>query len=452
MVGRGRSRGSKYSWERWLEAVLVFLAVGLLPKKTFAQGTTPVLTLKQSIEIALERNLDVKVAEEEIAAAREQEKQALTNFLPKFSVDYGYRRPSETSITSGGVTFETTDSNQWSLDGTIQQPLFTGFANLSIYQLAKLGLDVAEIEFERARLDLILQVKEAYFDVIGSERLIDVAEQSVRQLEEGVRVAKNFYKVGISPKIDVLDAEVRLAEAERGLIEAKNALGVAMARFNNVLRFPIDKPVAVEDILFTEPYMGTYESSVAIALQHRPELLAAENTVARAQQEVTLAKSEYYPTVTWSLKYYRRGDTPTVDGSEFTDREFWETGATATWTFFEWGRTRYAASERRVRVRQAEQILEKVKDSIRLEVKTAFLTLQSAEEAVKVAEKSIESAEENFRISGERYKEQVATATEVLDAQTRLTQARVNYTTALVALNLTYARLIRAMGQEEEPN
>jgi outer membrane protein TolC len=58
----------------------------------------------------------------------------------------------------------------------------------------------------------------------------------------------------------------------------------------------------------------------------------------------------------------------------------------------------------------------------------------------------------HFRISGERYEEQVATATEVLDAQTRLTRARVNYTTALVAFNLTRARLVRAMGLEEEPN
>jgi outer membrane protein len=431
---------------------VVIVLLGLLPKKTSAQTTTPVLTLKQSIEIALERNLDVKVAEEEIAAAREQEKQALTNFLPKFSVDYGYTRPSETSITFGGVTFENTDSDQWRLDGTIQQPLFTGFANLSIYQLAKLGLDVAEIEFETSRLDIVLLVKEAYLGILRAERLIDVAEQAVKQLQEGVRVAKNFYKVGISPKIDVLDAEVRLAEAERGLIEAKNELGVAVARFNTILRRPIDTPVAVEDILFTESYKRSYESSASIALQNRPELLAASNQLASAQKEVTLAKSDYYPTITWSLNYYRRGDTPTVDGSEFTDREFWETGARATWTFFEWGKTRYAASERRVRVRQAEQTLEKVKDEVRLEVKTAYLTLQSADKAVKVAEKSIESAEENFRISGERYKEQVATATEVLDAQTRLTRARVNYTTALVAFNLARARLIRAMGLEAEPN
>ena len=250
----------------------------------------------------------------------------------------------------------------------------------------------------------------------------------------------------------MLDAEVRLAEAERELIIATNDLQVAVAQFNTVLRWPLDKPVAVEDILSTESYGKTYESSEATALRNRPELLAAKNNVASAQKEVTLAKSDYYPTLTWSLNYFRRGDTPAVNGSPFVDREFWEAGATATWTFFEWGKTRYAASERRVRVRQTEQILEKVKDDIRLEVKTAFLNLQSADKAVRVAAKSIESAEENFRISGERYEEQVATATEVLDAQTRLTRARVNYTTALVAFNLARARLVRAMGLEKEPN
>ncbi len=69
-----------------------------------------------------------------------------------------------------------------------------------------------------------------------------------------------------------------------------------------------------------------------------------------------------------------------------------------------------------------------------------------------MAKKSVESAEENFRISQERYREQVATATEVLDAQTRLTEARTNYTNSLVVFNLEQARLLRAMGLEEEPH
>ncbi len=451
MVWRDRSLGRESPSKWWLAAVLLFAAIGLLSQETTAQRTATVLTLKQSINIALERNLDIKVAQEDIEAARQQRKEAATNFLPKFSLEYGYTRPNENSVIIGGVTFENTDTDQWRLDGTIEQPLFTGFANLSNYQLAKLGLDVANIQFERTRLDLILLVKEAYLGILGSKRLVEVEEQSVRQLQEGVRVARNFYKVGLSPKIDVLDAEVRLAEAERDLITTSNDLLVAKANFNTILRQPIDTPVEVEDILSTGPYKKTYESSAKIALRHRPELLEAEANVARADREVKLVKSDYYPTITWSLNYHRRGDTPGVNGSEFTDREFWEAGAQATWTFFEWGRTRYATSQQRARLRQSEQVLEKVKDTIRLEVKTAFLTLEAAEKAVKVAEKSIESAEENFRISGERYKEQVATATEVLDAQTRLTRSRTNYTTALVAFNLAWARLVRAMGLDAAP-
>ncbi|MGD8758164.1 MAG: TolC family protein, partial [Deltaproteobacteria bacterium] len=60
-----------------------------------------------------------------------------------------------------------------------------------------------------------------------------------------------------------------------------------------------------------------------------------------------------------------------------------------------------------------------------------------------------ESAEENFRISKERYKEQVATATEVLDAQTRLTEAKTNHTRVLAEFNVALARLVRAMGTDE---
>jgi outer membrane protein len=451
MVWQGGHSGGKGIDLRGLVILVLGFALGLLPQKTHAQEKTPVLTLNQSIEIALERNLDVLVAKEEIEAARQQQKGAKTNFLPKFSLEYGYLRPSETEITFGGVTFQNTDSNQWHLTSTVEQPLFVGFENLSTYQLAKLGLDVAQIQLQRSRLDIILAVKEAYFGILTAAKLLDVANQSVRQLQEGVRVAESFYRVGLSPKIDLLDAEVRLAESERDVIRATNDLKVAKAHFNTILRQPIDTPVEVEDILSLTSYDRSYENSEQTALKNRPELQEADKNVARAEKEITLAKSDYYPDVKWSLNYFRRGDDPSVNGSVFTDRENWETGAVATWTFFEWGKTRHAASERRVRLRQAEDVREKVKDGVRLEVKTAFLGLQAAEKAVKVAEKSIESAEENFRISGERYEEQVATATEVLDAQTRLTQSKTNYTTALAAFNVTRARLTRAMGLEDDP-
>jgi len=90
--------------------------------------------------------------------------------------------------------------------------------------------------------------------------------------------------------------------------------------------------------------------------------------------------------------------------------------------------------------------LQELKDNIRLEVKDAYLLLREAEKNIQVTRTAIAQAEENFRINEERYKQQVATSTDVLDAQTLLTRARSNYFNALSDYNISWAKLERAMG------
>jgi outer membrane protein len=440
-----------------LRAVRLFFLVAAVVMHTAVtpeagvQGGPPLLTLRQSIEIALECNLDMQVARKEIVAARERQKEAKTAFLPSLSGTYSYRWLSEVPyVVLGGREIDIADQDQYRFTGTIEQPLFTGLATLSNYQIAKLGLDVAKIQLARTRFDLILEVKEAYFGILTAERIKEVAEQSVRQLQAQLDVAEDFYRVGMSPKVEVLEAEVRLAKAQQELIRVTNSLKLATARFNTTLRRPIDQDVVVADILSDQPYNKSYKSCLETSLKKRPELMEAEKNVARSAKEIALAKSAYYPKVSISSSYYRAGDDPAVNGSDFVDRENWDVMAEVTITFFEWGKTRYAVNRKRTRLSQAKEALERMKDAVRLEVKTSYLNLQAAQKNIGVAKKSVESAEENFRISKERYREQVATATEVLDAQTRLTEAKTNYTRALAEFNVAQARLIRAMGLEDE--
>jgi len=435
---------------RWLAVVIWGAALQALPQSALGQEKGQLITLPDAIRLAVERNLDIQLAREEVDFARQRQNEARTGFLPKLTTEYGYRRPNSTETKIGGVTLESQDQNEYHLTGTVTQPIFTGFATLSTYELARLGLDSAKIQLDRARLDIILRVKQSYLLIVQSQKIREVAEQSVRQLQENLKVAENFYRVGLSPKIDVLDAETRLADAELQLIRATNDVAVAKANFNTVLRQPVDTLVEVEDILSTVRYERSYEQSQETALKHRPEVLDAETQVASAEQQITFAKSGYYPTISFAANYYRLGDSPDVNGSKFTEREAWDVGALATWTLFEWGKTRYAVFQQEARLRQAKETLEKVKDSVRLDVKSEYLTLQAAYDAIAVARKAVISAEENFRISTERYKEQVATATEVLDAQTRLTQAKSNYTNTIAIFNVERARLVRAMGLEEE--
>ena len=440
----------------WVRPFMVFFFVAAVLMLTAVEleaetgEKAPLLTVEESIQIALERNFDIQVAREEVQAALHRQKEATTAFLPSLKGEYSYRYLSEVPYAVfDGRKIDFADQEQYHFTGTIEQPLFTGFATLSSYQLAKLGLNLAEIQLARARLDLILQVREAYFGILSAEKIHEVAEQSVQQLEAQLKVAQDFYEVGMSPKIDVLEAEVRLAEAQQQLIRAANDLRLAKAGFNTILRRPIDQEVAVTDVLSDKPYKRPYESCLEISLKKRPELAEAEKNVASAEKEITLAKSAYYPYVGLFGNYNRAGDDPSVNGSEFEDKENWDVTAVATLTFFEWGKTRYATNQKRARLRQAKEILEQMKDAVRLDIKTSYLNLQAAEKNISVAKKSVESAEENFRISQERYREQVATATEVLDAETRLTQARTNYTNALVEFNVAQARLIRAMGLED---
>ena len=120
--------------------------------------------------------------------------------------------------------------------------------------------------------------------------------------------------------------------------------------------------------------------------------------------------------------------------------------AILTWTFGEWGKTRSSVREKESLKKQLIQIRFALIDQIRLQIKEAMLALDEAEKNIPTTKKAIEQAEENLKVSQERYKAQVTTSTEVLDAQTLLTQARTNYYNALYDHNLAKAKLHRAMG------
>jgi outer membrane protein len=147
--------------------------------------------------------------------------------------------------------------------------------------------------------------------------------------------------------------------------------------------------------------------------------------------------------------YTRRGDDWDVDGGEgIADSKFWDVRATASWDFWEWGRTRFGAKEKLSRLSQSKLRKDEILDNIELEVKQSYLRTKESERNIVTIEKAIEQAKENLRITEERYKEQVSTTTDVLIAQTLLTQTMTNYYNALYDFKIAKAILYRAIGQE----
>jgi outer membrane protein len=411
-----------------------------------------VYTLDAGIKEALENNWNVKAKEEKITESSYAEKEAKADMLPQFSTSYSFAHlgsvPSiDTTVFGNNVKFALGDQNIYQWQATIKQPVFTGYALTAAHELTKLGIDQSKMTVELEKLDLALNVKEAYFNILKADKAVGVVKSAVDSLESHLSVAKNFYDVGMIPVNDVLKAEVELGNAKHDLIKAQNDARLVRMAFNVYLSKSVDEAVEVEDILVFTPESPDYQQSLEKAMKARPEIKSLDISDDQIDRQITIAKSKYYPEVGASYSYTKAGDTPNVSGSNFQLEHQWQIGIGITWTFWNWNKTKNSVRQNETMKSELSNTRKAVADGIRLEVKKAILDLKQAEEKIPVTKKAVEQGEENLRVSEERYKAQVTTSTEVLDAQTLLSQARMNYYNALYDHNLAKAGLLRATGE-----
>lgn len=431
-----------------------------------AESDTSVFTLSRSVAVALEKSIALDSADRAIEKAGHDKNKAFKGFLPTLSGTYSYTRLDEAPTTKvpiyyvvntglgvlpvrslDPIDYEVGTEDNYQAKVTLTQPIFTGYKLLSAYELAKLGIDAAKVDKETERLDIILRAKEAYFGILQAEKAVEVANQAIKQFEAQLNVAQNFYKVGMTTKNQVLEAEVNLAEAVQGKIRAENFLSLAKASFNTLLRRAIDAPVQVEDILVYKPFGHDFQYCLDQAGQLRPEIKAVLQKIEMAKEQIRLSRAGYYPNIMLTANHTWKGDTWMVDGSDFLDdHTSWDVTLLLSWEFWNWLQPRDAVRSSKADLMRVFNALTELKDGIQLEVKKNFLSLKEAEKQIVVTEKAIERAEENYRMSEERYKAQVGTSTEVINASTLLTSARRNYYDALYNYNLAWATLERAMG------
>ncbi|MFA5286539.1 MAG: TolC family protein, partial [Smithellaceae bacterium] len=381
---------------RCLRVFTFAVFVLILPSALFAQP----LTLEESIAIALKHSFVINIAKEGTRGAEAQKKEAMTGFLPKFSTSYSYTRLNEEPnfyfpgfpplMPAGNMITGTINNYNWVVEA--RQPLFAGGGILANYEASKVAEDAARVEETAKTLDVVLDVKIAYFNILRMQRLTDTARRQVEMLGAHSEVADNFFRVGLIPKNDMLQAGVELANGKQTLVKAKNAVQLTKARLNTILKRDVLTPVEIVDILDYKPMRQSFDECLGIARQHRPELKLSALRVEQAGKMVSAAKSEFFPAVSLVGNYARFGDTASLSGTQYKDTESWQVMAVTSWNFWEWGKTKYRVDAGKARENQAMDQTRELNDQIALEIKNAFLVLQEAESQIAVSQKVIEQA------------------------------------------------------------
>ncbi len=410
------------------------------------------MTLNQAIEQALSYSPNLAGAREDLEAATSRRKETITGFLPTLSTDYNYYRTQDlTRIRTryGDLYTGSLNTYQWST--SVSQPIFTGFKLSSTYKLADLGVDFSELQVFLTRLDVAYSAKKAFFEYLKAQKSLDVANQQVVQLTSHLQTARDFFDVGILPTNDVLKVEVELAEAQQQLVQADNSVSVTRATLNTLLGRPVGADLKTQDELNYHEVKIGYEQARQTGRVERPELKAIEVQLQQGQENVRQAEAGYYPQVNLQASYIFTGENWDFGDSSVYDPTNWQVVTAVNWPFWEWGRTLHQVNQKRANLRKLESTRRDLQDQVELQIKQSWLSLKDSEKNISTARTSIVSAEENFRITQERFKEQLTTNTEVLDAQTLLTKARNNYYTALTQYNLAEAALLRSMGRGLPP-
>jgi outer membrane protein len=401
-------------------------------------------SLEECVTIALQRNIDVESAREDVSASESSLAGVRGEFGPKVHVDASALRYDSAYVVMG---FPVHDIFTWNVTAMVTQPLTPLLAIYDAYKVRELGVDIAGIEREAIRRDTASRVVESYYRLLEAERLAEVAVASVDQLQAQLRQANSFHTNGIVSRDDVLRAELAVANAQQRLIQSRARVTLERSMLAVLMGMPPDSPIDAQPLPSDTPPprdLLTLERAEQLGEAQRVELREVDRRIQQSERDVHLAWLKLAPEINAVAAYVHN------EGSPFNPPNSGYVGATASWDVWDWGTTTSGISAAQSRRRQAALARSKLDDQIRLEVRQAFVGVGAASEAIAVAQASVAAAEENFRLVKKRYEANSATSFDVTDAEALLTQARGQSQTALYEYLIARGALRRAMGEPPE--
>jgi len=409
------------------------------------------LTVEDAVKRALEASPQLRAARERRDGVADQARAVRGQLLPSAAVSeelQHYRGPFTVGLSLPGLpvspSLSIRDQNTNTFVAAVKQPLL-GLARLSQeYVSALRGADAASAQVDGSERGVREAVESGYLRLFEARGAIEIAQASQQQLTEQLAVAEARLKAGALTDADVLRVKVARANIRQQELQAKLQASSARTALLTLLDLPLDE--AVE---FGEPATlladaakpaPSAEDATAQALEKRPELAQAARQQESAEAASRARLLALLPEIDGEAAYIR------IDGQALAQKESAYIGVKASWPVWTWGSQWYAHRAAAHQAEAARLLRDDAQRQVRAEVANRLEQLEAATSAIEVARTALESAEEAFRVTAEVVKAGAGTTTDLLDAQSALTQARLNLVRARYQQALSWVQLRRSLG------
>ena len=397
------------------------------------------ISLEECLKFALGNNPRIQAAMQDVFASDYRIRQAWASYFPQFGWQTGYTRIRQLQLSD--VFRQNLVFNYFVLGQiSASQMLYDFGVTQNQVTIRKLDNQGYKITLTGTVNDVICQVKQAYYNLQYAIEAKKVAEDMVAKYAAFYDQAKAFYTVGTKPKVDVTIAEVNLSNAKLTLIQAENAVDIAMAKLNNTMGLPYFNKYKISENLRYEPCDVSLEAAIKVAQESRPEFQLAEVKVEEARQNVKLVKKSYFPQLSVEGQFQVGGRTPASNyGYNF--------GGYLNFPTINGMLIKNEIKEAKALHSKEQANAINTKNNIYYEVQEAYFSLKEKKNKIPVAFLGMKQAKENYELSYGRYKVGVGNPIELKEAQVQYQNAQLTYYQTMYEYNTARATLEKVIGK-----
>ena len=406
------------------------------------------LTVEDAVNLAKSASPRLSAVEEDALAAGDDARSARGRLLPSVHLSDEYQRWNgafSAPLGANGAALVVRDAQTNTFVAALDQPIVGLLRTSEDYRSARARRSATGARAKTELADVTQAVETYFLRHFEARTMQDIAHASEVQLQEQVTVARSRLNAGVLTTADVLRAEVALANARQQEIFARSDGNVARAQLFGVIGVPNDPTIELVEpralLDRSETPLPPLPDAERVAIRARPEVLELAQSTAAAEHHQRALEYSLLPEIDFEASYVRSdGQLFALPNAEFV-------GLRASWTIWEWGASWYqmrsaqhAANAQRLRLADEQR-------RVATDVESRLSEAAAAASAVEIARTTIVSAEEAYRVTASQQQHGVATTTDLLDAQSALTTARLNFARARYELAVARVALVRAMGE-----
>jgi outer membrane protein TolC len=435
-----------------MSKIIIYTLILVLPITSKTLGEEKRFSLKEAVRIALENNHEIRAFKSSVSAKKSDIGIARSSLLPQITLKERFvRTDNPTSVFSFKLNQERFSQSDFEIPSLNDPNPVSDFeTSLSFEQpiLAvrdMLGIKTAKNEFlaqeedlARKKEELAFRVIQSYIMVQTAKGFVNVAEKSLEDAKEHLRIANARFKKEVGLFSDTLRASTAVTEAEQELISARKNMNVAKRELGLLLGMSesVDTDANTQEIPLKE--IDYYEDESL----SRKDIRSLELRYENAKTNVRIAESGYLPTLGVGGSYQLNDHNAPFGG----EGDSWSVMAFLRWNLFDGARREYERAKAKHKVKEVEEQLSGLKKAVSFDVYEAHLGVEEARKNLELAESALKTAEEGRRLVRIRYENSLSPLVDLLDAQLNLDRARANLTARKNEYRLAIARLGFASG------